>query len=227
MTFKKIFLSSIGQKLVMGFTGIFLISFLIVHAAINACVFANDGGVMFNRVAHFMGSYVVPRILEIGLFLGFIVHIIQGLMLTIENNGRRKKGYAVPYKDGSKWYSRSMGILGSIIFIFLVVHLGHFWVPSRITTIDEIQLPDGVIVHDLFALMRDTFSDIWIVILYIIGCLALGYHLAHGFQSAFKTIGIAHSGYLKILKNIGIGFSIFITLVFVSLPICFYFGLVI
>ena len=113
MTWKQAFTSSIGKKIVMALTGIFLISFLIVHVGINACIFADlfnpsDDGAMFNKAAHFMGSTVVIRILEVGLFLGFFLHIIQGLMLEAANRGRRKQGYQVNLGSrGSKWYSRS------------------------------------------------------------------------------------------------------------------------
>ena len=110
MTWKQMFTSSIGKKLVMAFTGFFLILFLIVHAGLNACIWANDGGEMFNKAAHFMGSMVVPRILEIGLFAGFFLHIIQGYMLTATNRSKRGISYAINYGNkGSKWYSRSMG----------------------------------------------------------------------------------------------------------------------
>ncbi|MBX9732589.1 MAG: succinate dehydrogenase, partial [Chitinophagaceae bacterium] len=129
MTWKQVFTSSVGKKLVMGLTGISLILFLIVHASLNACIWANDGGEMFNHAAHFMGSNVVPRILEIGLFGGIILHIFQGYLLTLENRKKRSVGYAVSYADGSKWYSRSMGLLGTLILLFLVIHLAHFWFP--------------------------------------------------------------------------------------------------
>lgn len=127
------FTSSVGKKLIMGFTGIFLILFLIVHVSLNAFIWANDGGVMFNQGAHFMGSTVVPRILEIGLFLGIILHIVQGYMLESQNRkARGKVKYAVSYGNkGSKWYSRSMALLGTIILLFLIVHISHFWLPNR------------------------------------------------------------------------------------------------
>src|ERR1700712_4195738 len=96
MTWKQVFTSSIGKKLVMALTGIFLISFLIIHVGINSCIFANDGGVMFNKAAHFMASMVVIRVMEIGLFVGFIIHIIQGLVLFFQNKSKRSIGYAVP-----------------------------------------------------------------------------------------------------------------------------------
>ena len=128
MKWSEFFTSAVGRKLVMGLTGLFLISFLVVHVGINACIWANDGGVMFNKAAHFMGSTVVIRIMEIGLFLGIFLHIIQGYMLTASNQAKRKVGYAVPMGDkGSKWYSRSMGILGTILLIFIVVHMSNFW----------------------------------------------------------------------------------------------------
>ena len=106
MTWKQVFTSSVGRKLVMAFTGIFLILFLIVHAGLNACIWANDGGEMFNKGAHFMGANWVPRVLEIGLFAGLFLHIIQGFLLTFYNRGKRSVAYAVNYSEGSKWYSR-------------------------------------------------------------------------------------------------------------------------
>lgn len=146
MTWKQVFTSSIGKKIVMSLTGIFLILFLVVHVGINAMIFAdlnvpvwpfdaNENGEMFNRAAHFMGSTVLIRILEVGLFLGIFLHIIQGLMLEFDNRKKRgAQGYAVALgSKGSKWYSRSMGLLGTILLIFLILHWWHFWIPARIT----------------------------------------------------------------------------------------------
>lgn len=75
----------------MALTGLFLITFLVVHVGLNACIWADDGGAMFNAGAHFMGSTVVIRILEVGLMLGFVLHIVQGLMLEMQNRSKRKK----------------------------------------------------------------------------------------------------------------------------------------
>jgi succinate dehydrogenase / fumarate reductase, cytochrome b subunit len=225
MALKNVLTSSVGKKLVMGFTGIFLILFLVVHAGLNACIWANDGGEMFNKAAHFMGSNVVPRILEIGLFGGIFLHIIQGYMLTLDNRSKRAIGYEVDYSKGSKWYSRSMAILGTILLLFFILHWKHFWVPSRFTGIPfEATLSNGLKVHDVFALMKDTFSEAWVVIAYVIGCGALGYHLAHGFQSAFKTIGVHNRRYHAMLSAAGLGFSIAIPGLFALMPLSFYFG---
>src|SRR3981081_1424586 len=116
MKWSEFFTSSVGKKFVMGLTGLFLISFLVIHVGINSCIWAMDGGEMFNKAAHFMGSTVVIRILEIGLFIGFFIHIIQGFVLTAQNKSRRSISYAVNYGNrGSKWYSRSMGLRGRLL----------------------------------------------------------------------------------------------------------------
>jgi succinate dehydrogenase / fumarate reductase cytochrome b subunit len=224
MTWKQVFTSSVGKKLVMGLTGISLILFLVVHVGLNACIWANDGGEMFNRAANFMGSNVIPRILEVGLFLGIFLHIIQGYMLTAENRSKRSVGYAVPYSDGSKWYSRSMAILGTLLLLFFLMHWKQFWVPSRFTGVEEVQLSNGKMVHNLYGLMKDTFQDLWVVVLYVIGCISLAYHLAHGFQSAFRTIGVHNKRYNAMLTAIGFGFAIIVPLAFALMPVSFYLG---
>lgn len=232
MNWKQMFTSSVGKKLVMGLTGIFLISFLIVHVGINACVFAdlpifdsNENGLMFNKAAHFMGSTVLIRIMEIGLFAGIILHIVQGYMLEAQNKAARSVGYAVNLGNkGSKWYSRSMALLGTLILLFLVVHLAHFWVKARIThTLTPITL-NGVEMHDMFAEMKAVFSMGWVVIVYSLGCISLAYHLAHGFQSAFRTLGVANKKYTTLLTNLGYGFSILVPALFILMPVSFYFG---
>lgn len=208
----------------MSFTGIFLVLFLIVHVGLNACIWANDGGIMFNKAAAFMGDNVVPRVLEIGLFAGFLLHIIQGFMLEFQNRAKRNKGYAVPMGNkGSKWYSRSMGILGTLLLLFLIMHMSHFWVPSRITGLQP--APYDANVHDLYGEMAHVFtSSAVIVVLYVIGCISLAWHLLHGFQSAFRTLGLSNHKYINLISAIGVGFSILVPLAFAMMPLSFYFG---
>ena len=173
---------------------------------------------MFNKGAHFMGANVVPRILEIGLFAGFILHIVQGLMLTFDNQKARSVKYAVDYGNkGSKWYSRSMALLGTIIMLFLIIHLSHFWFPNR--SHQGFLLGEEI---NLFDTMKEVFSNIYVVIVYVISCISLGYHLAHGFQSAFKTIGVTNKRYHLMLSTLGYGFSIIVSLAFAMMPISFY-----
>ena len=230
MTFKQMFTSSIGKKLVMGLTGLFLISFLLVHVSINACIFADlfnpeDDGQMFNKAAHFMGSTVLIRILEVGLMAGIILHIVQGYMLELQNRKARAIGYDQPMgNSGSKWYSRSMGLLGTFLLLFFILHFIHFWIPARFTHagLDIPKNYNGVDMHDMFGLMKVTFSELWVVIAYLLGCLSLFWHLMHGFQSAFRTVGVSNNRYLLLLNNVGIGFSILVSVLFALMPIAIY-----
>lgn len=223
MKWSEFFTSSVGKKFVMGLTGLFLISFLVVHVGINACIWAMDGGEMFNKAAHFMGSTVVIRILEIGLFVGFFLHIIQGLVLEFQNRKKRSVGYQVPMgNSGSKWYSRSMGLLGTIILIFLIIHWRQFWIPSRFLDMPEVTY-NGIAMHDLFSLMKETFTEPWVVILYVLACVSLAYHLLHGFQSAFRSLGVHNNRYLHLVQSIAVGFAIIVPLAFAMMPVSMYF----
>lgn len=225
MKWSAFFTSSIGKKFVMALTGLFLISFLVVHVGLNACIWANDNGSMFNRAAHYMGSTVVIRIMEVGLFIGFIIHIIQGWVLAVQNQSKRKQGYAVTLGNrGSKWYSRSMGLLGTLLFLFLVMHISHFWVPSRITHNLEPVEYRQVQMHNLYLKMVEVFQNPVVVILYVLGCLSLMYHLLHGFKSAFRTLGVHNYRYFSLIKATGYGFSIIVSLAFAMMPISFYLG---
>ncbi|ULQ54225.1 succinate dehydrogenase cytochrome b subunit [Flavihumibacter fluvii] len=232
MQWSEFFTSSVGKKFVMGLTGLFLISFLIVHVGINACIFADlpifndkDDGEMFNKAAHFMGSTVLIRILEIGLFLGLLLHIIQGYLLELKNRATRKVGYEVNLGNrGSKWYSRSMGLLGTLILFFLVIHLAHFWVKARFTDSLVPVTYNGVEMHDMFMEMQMVFSQAWVVIVYVLACFSLAYHLAHGFQSAFRTIGVHNKKYNALLTSLGYGFAILVPLVFALMPVAMYLG---
>jgi succinate dehydrogenase / fumarate reductase cytochrome b subunit len=231
MTWKQAFTSSIGRKIVMSLTGIFLIIFLVVHVSINACIFntlfdKGDKGDTFNRAAYFMGSTFLIRVMEIGLFALFFIHIIQGLVLASYNTTRRSIPYQVKYGNrGSRWYSRSMGLLGTLILLFLVVHIAQFWVPSRFGQLEEVQVRNGTaMVNNLFLRMQQVFAHSWVVILYVLGCISLGYHLAHGFQSAFRTLGVHNKRYVRMLVVVGNWFSILITIGFIAMPVSMYFG---
>lgn len=211
----------------MALTGLFLIIFLIVHAGINACIWANDGGKMFNKAAHFMGSTVLIRIAEIGLFLGIFLHIIQGYMLELSNRGKRKIGYKVNFGNkGSKWYSRSMALLGTILLLFFILHWWHFWVPARFIGHEELTEVEynGVKMHNMYNLMQFTFQQAWVVIVYVLACISLCWHLIHGFLSAFRTVGVSNSRYITLIQNIGIGYSVIICLAFIMMPVSMHLG---
>ncbi len=217
----------------MALTGFFLISFLLIHAGLNSCIFNDlsffdpeDNGSMFNRAAYFMGNTLVIRIIEFVLFAGFIVHIIQGYAVELKNRKKRSKGYVKTLGNrGSTWYSRSMALLGSLILIFLVVHVSHFWVPSRIThDLEPVTYNNGVVeTHNLFLKMYETFQNPLIVLLYLVGVISLVFHLYHGFHSAFRSMGVHNKKYLNMLKVLGYGITTIIAILFALMPISMYF----
>lgn len=232
MTWSRLFTSSVGKKIVMALTGLFLISFLVIHVGLNSCIFNDlaffdpqDNGRMFNKAAHFMGSSVLVRIIEIGLFIGFIIHIVQGYVLEVQNQSRRGTGYKVKMGSrGSTWYSKSMGLLGTLLLFFLIMHISHFWVPSRVTQeLAPVQYGD-MEAHNLFARMVDVFQNKWIVVLYVLGCISLSWHLLHGFQSAFRTLGLHNKKYIGIVKATGVLFSVIVPLIFALMPVSMHFG---
>jgi succinate dehydrogenase / fumarate reductase, cytochrome b subunit len=226
MSNSKLFKSSIGKKFLMGITGLFLISFLVVHCFVNGLIFLNDGGETFNEVAHLFATNWLIRTLEIVLFLGLILHIVDGLMLWVQNNKARPVKYAVSKASkNSTWYSRSMGLLGTLLLMFLVVHLKDFWVLTRFT--DHIAHSEATKLpgqETLFEEMIEVFHQPWVVAVYLFGMISLAYHLLHGFSSAFQTLGLNHKKYTPFIKAFGIAFSIIIPLIFALMPVAMHFG---
>ncbi len=110
-----------------------------------------------------------------------------------------------------------MGLLGTLILLFLVLHLYHFWLPNR--SHQGFLLGEEI---NLYEKMQAVFSVLWVVIVYVLGCISLSYHLAHGFQSAFRTLGVHNKRYNAMLTAIGYGFAIIVPLVFALMPVSFY-----
>ena len=179
-----------------------------------------------------MGSNLIIRTAEIGLFVFLLIHIVQGLLLWKQNKNARPVKYIVTKLNAnSKWYSRSMGLLGTLILIFLILHLYHFWTPSRfggianVRALEETTLADynNEQVHNLFKEMLLVFqNNLLVVVVYVLGVTSLCWHLLHGFQSAFQTFGLNHKKYTPLIKSIGVGYSIIICLLFALMPIAIY-----
>jgi succinate dehydrogenase / fumarate reductase cytochrome b subunit len=221
MTPKNSIFSSVTKKIIMGLSGIFLVLFLLVHCGLNALVFLNDGGETFLHTAHFMGTNPLMRTLEIGLVIGFLVHIVDGLYLWYQNKKARPVDYN--YLNASKnstWYSRSMGLLGTILLFFLIIHASDFWIPNRMN-----QFMTGEEIN-LFQKMSEEFKNPIIVLVYVFACFSLFWHLLHGFKSAFQSLGLNHNKYNGLIHNVGVLFSIIVPLLFAIMPVAFYLNLI-
>ncbi len=204
-----LFCSSIGKKLLMSISGLFLIIFLIVHLSINLLLLVPDGGVSFNLAANFMALPVIKYGLQPVLALGFVVHIIYGAMLTAQNNKARGNS---KYSSGNNtkdvmWASKNMLVLGITILAFLGIHIVDFWVPLQITHGAHQVTIAGVEMHDTYSLVSEALQNPIKVALYVIGSLGLALHLTHGFWSAFQTLGASNNIWRKRWTILGIIFA--------------------
>ena len=206
----------------MALTGIFLILFLVAHLAGNLQLLKDDGGKAFNTYAEFMGTNPLIQIISKVNFALILVHIVWAIVLSKRNReARGKVGYAIVNKSAI-WSSRNMGILGTIILIFLVVHIQHFYARSHFGTM-PVQTYDGKEVKDLYNVVAYWFSKDWYVGLYVVCMLALSFHLWHGFTSAFQTLGLNHMKYNPVINFVGKAFAIIVPSLFALIPILMFF----
>lgn len=217
--------SSIGRKLIMSLTGFFLILFLLVHLAGNLQLLKGDAGLAFNKYTEFMEHNPFIQFIAYGLYFFIVIHTIQGILLARQN---RKARGSDKYKGGTavkaSWASKNMILLGILIFAFLMLHMGDFWYKLKFTdSVAATTYPglDHPIV-DLYTQVKISFAELWIVICYVIGCIALAFHLWHGFASAFQTLGWRHVKYTPIIEGLGKIYSVLIPLGFAIIPIYFY-----
>jgi len=219
--FTKTFSSTVGRKIVMSVTGLFLCSFLVVHLIGNLQLFRNDGGEAFNLYSDFMAHNGIIRFMEIILVLGFLFHIYDAIVLTRRNKAARPVGYANNHPEqNSTWASRYMGLLGTVILVFLIIHLWNFFVPARFGGLEAVPDKD---YDNLYSEIVLAFKNPIYVAIYVISMVALAYHLIHGFQSAFQTLGLDHRKYTPFIQKFGVAFSIIICLGFASIPLYFFF----
>ena len=215
--------SSLGKKLVMALTGLFLVVFLTGHLLGNLQLFNDDGGQSFNEYAKFMTTAPIVKLLSYVTYLAIIGHVIYSIVLTIHNRGARPIQYARNERSAnSLWTSRNMGILGTLVLIFLVIHLKSFWYEMHFGQIPMVEY-NGVEIHNLYLVVGEAFSHEWYVILYVISMAALAFHLSHGFQSAFQTLGLSHVKYTPLIKTLGYTYAIVVPVLFALMPLYLYF----
>ena len=215
--------SSIGRKMTMSLTGLFLILFLIVHLLGNLQLLANDGGESFNKYGHFMTHFLPIEIIAYGLYAFIVLHAIQGLLLWRAN--KKSKGTTYIAKIASPnttWSSRHMALLGTLILAFLFIHMGDFWAKVKLHQLDlktYASYNNGVGVDDLYTRVTAAFHNPFIVIIYLVGQAVLAFHLWHGFQSAFQTLGVNHPKYTPLIKGLGKFYSVVVPALFALIPV--------
>ncbi len=218
------FTSSIGRKIIMSLTGLFLILFLTVHLIGNLQLLANDGGKSFNAYSDLMGNNTLIQIISKGNFFFIILHTIQGFMLYFKNKGAKGSKYAVSPKNKTSWASKNMALLGTLILAFILMHLGHFYFQFKfnadaLATVNY----DGETIIDSYQKVVEVLTNpLWLG-LYLLGLAVLAFHLSHGFASAFQTLGLSHKKYTPIINFLGKAYSIIIPLGFAIIPLYLFF----
>ena len=211
----KLISSSIGRKILMALSGIFLVVFLTQHFLINiTSVFSEN---LFNTLSHFMGNNpLVQFILQPVLIFGVIFHFVMGFYLEILNSKSRKKNYS-KYSGSSNasWISRNMIFSGGVILIFLVLHFIDFWIPEMNYKYVEV-LPEDP--NRYFEELVHKFESPLRTLIYSLSFVFLALHLLHGFSSSFKTVGV-NSKYYDLIQKATFIFSITIPLGFVFIAI--------
>lgn len=214
--------SSLGKKLLMAATGLFLIIFLIGHLLGNMLLFKDDGGQAFNEYAKFMTTTPAVLVLSILTYVSILAHVIYSIIITIHNRKSRPVQYAISDSSAnSLWTSRSMGVLGTFILIFIVIHLKSFWFEMKFGNIPVANYDSGSI-KDLYLIVSEAFSEAWYVAIYVFSMIMLAFHLSHGFRSAFQTLGLSHIKYTPLIKTIGMAFAIIVPILFASMPVYMY-----
>jgi succinate dehydrogenase / fumarate reductase cytochrome b subunit len=216
-----IFNSSLGKKLIMSITGLFLMMFLLVHLTVNLMLLVGDGQ-LFNYAAYFMATNPVIKIVEPILAIGFIIHIFYASMITLMNQRTRPIGYIATSSNGmTSWASKNMYILGGTIFVFLVIHLANFFWKIKFGEVEQITY-GSTTMENAYALVSGLFITYWWYnLIYIAGALLLGFHLSHGFWSAFQTLGWNNKVWIDRLETIAYIYAIVIALGFTIIPLYF------
>lgn len=261
--------SSLAKKYWMAITGLFLCLFLIGHLIGNLQLIYGTS-LQFNQYALFMTTNPLIKVMSYITYLSIVFHAIDGIMLTIQNKKARPIGYVKENAAANtKWASRNMAVLGTLILVFIATHMTNFWakmhfsdLPLQTTTMSSEmfgdqelyntvngdyvpvqQVQEGQIVvknkteffradvdlkigegyKDLYKITVEFFKDekvgLWFTLFYVFSMGVLGFHLYHGFGSAFQSLGLNHKKYNGVIKKTGVAFSIIVPLLFAIIPI--------
>ena len=211
--------SSVGRKFIMALTGACLVLFVTFHCVMNAIAIVWPTA--YNVICEFLGANWYALVASAGLALLFIIHIIWATMLTLQNRKARGTQRYLVSKNapGVEWSSKNMYVLGIVIFAFLVVHLIQFWAKMQLA---EIRGEEGFIPAQAGTLfLQEAFGLIWTPIVYIIGFVALWFHMNHGFWSMFQTCGWNNAIWIQRLKKIGMWWTSIVIALFVAQAIVF------
>lgn len=223
MSRKSLLSYSIGRKNLMALTGLFLCLFLVIHLAGNLQLLlpVERAQLQYNQYSELLTHNILIKIVSYVLYASIIAHSGWALILTLRSRAARgDHGYAYDRRSVvSTWYSRNMGILGALLLVFIVIHMANFWYPYKFGTVPM----DAAGRKDLYRVVVMAYREWWYVAIYVVSMLVLGFHLLHGFYSAFQSLGLYHSKYGRWMKWTGRVYTALITAGFILIPLWIYF----
>ena len=209
------------NKYLAALSGLFLILFLTGHLLGNLQLLIPGAQKQFNEYAEFMSTNPIVKILSITTYISILLHVFVTIYLTIDSRKNRKSKYKKINSDTNSISARYMGLLGTIILAFIVIHLSNFWYKAKFTS--EI-LNDQWGKKDIYTMVIDKFKNIEHVLIYVFAMGAIFMHTLHGFSSSFQSLGLVTSKSRKYFKLSGIIYSLIIPILFALIPIYIYLG---
>lgn len=210
----------------MSATGLFLMLFLVIHLLGNLQLLKDDGGEAFNTYAFFMTHNPLIKIISYSLYAFILIHAYVGIALWRANKSARGAvRYAVDYTRPNERASRNMAWLGIVIFVFLLIHLYQFWLQMKMGVLPAVDVAAyDHPVQNLYLPVAEAYSNLGYVLFYVVCMAVVGFHLWHGFWSAFQTLGLDHKRYTPLIKGVGYVYAVVIPILFALIPILFYFA---
>jgi succinate dehydrogenase / fumarate reductase cytochrome b subunit len=213
--------TTLVKKIFMALTGLFLAFFLIIHLGGNLQLLLpeNIAHTQFNSYSHLLSGNPLIKVVSYVLYISILYHIYDALMLAIGNRKANNSSYGKDARGAvSHWASRNMGILGTVILVFLIIHFRDYWYVYKFGALPL----DDAGNKDIYLIVMRSFKVLWYVVFYLAAILALGFHLMHGVKSAVRTLGLYNERYIRWVKYFGFAFSFLISLGFAIIPIFVY-----
>lgn len=212
------------RKTLIAGTGIFLCIFLIVHLSANCILLLPEdiAREMYNSYSTTLRENPLIKIVAYLLYLSIIIHVVYALIVTLINRKAKPQKYiANNTKENSSWTSQNMGLIGTAILVFIIIHLANFWARIKLG-IGESPGIDAMGNVDVYEVTYSLFQNIYYVIFYTVLMIPLGLHLHHGLQSSFKTLGFYHKKGLRILSKVSLIYAAIMAIGFGIIPFIVY-----
>ncbi|WP_350289002.1 succinate dehydrogenase cytochrome b subunit [uncultured Croceitalea sp.] len=212
------------RKTIIAGTGLFLCIFLVVHLSANCILLLPEETArgLYNSYSTTLRESPLIKIVAYLLYLSIILHVVYALLITIRNRKAKPEKYVMNNsKENSTWTSQNMGLIGTMILLFIIVHLANFWARIKLGMGEAVSL-DAAGNVDVYEVTSTLFHNIYYVIFYTVLAIPLALHLYHGFKSAFKTLGFYHKKGLRIVAKVALVYAIIMGIGFGIIPFIVY-----